>query len=52
MLGSLVDLVLAGGQQLRSELEKTLDMPALELVCGELMESWEESLNGALSVKL
>ncbi|PKX93059.1 MDM20/NAA25 family protein [Aspergillus novofumigatus IBT 16806] len=52
MLGSLVDLVLAGGQQLRTELEKTLDMPALELVCGELMESWEGSLDGALSVKL
>jgi N-terminal acetyltransferase B complex non-catalytic subunit len=52
MLGSLVDLVLAGGQQLRTELEKTLDMPALELLAGELMESWEESLDGALSVKL
>jgi N-terminal acetyltransferase B complex non-catalytic subunit len=52
MLGSLVDLVLAGGQPLRTELEKTLDIPALELVCGELMESWEESLDGALSVKL
>ncbi|KAH3207645.1 hypothetical protein KXW62_006364 [Aspergillus fumigatus] len=41
MLGSLVDLVLAGGQQLRTELEKTLDMPAVELVCDTIVKIFE-----------
>lgn len=60
MLSALVELVLAGrkdgvdgkgnSDQLRSELEATLDIPALELFCGSLMESWEENLDGALTV--
>lgn len=58
MLGSLVDLVFAGtaagkeGQKLRDSLEKTLDVTALEISCGELIESWEEGLNGMLAVTL
>ncbi|KAL4927148.1 MDM20/NAA25 family protein [Aspergillus undulatus] len=57
-LGSLIDLVTAGsgtgddGQQLRGELEKTLDTSSLELFCGELMESWDEALGNALAVRL
>jgi N-terminal acetyltransferase B complex non-catalytic subunit len=58
VLGDLIELVLSGpdggerGKHLRSELEKTLDLPALELFCGSLMESWEEGLNGVLEVSL
>jgi N-terminal acetyltransferase B complex non-catalytic subunit len=58
VLGSLIDLVIAGtghgedGTQLRAELDKTFDMAALEMFCGELMESWEEGLNGLLRVSL
>ncbi|KAE8148562.1 N-acetyltransferase B complex non catalytic subunit-domain-containing protein [Aspergillus avenaceus] len=58
VLGSMVNLVVAGtghsedGAQLRGELDKTLDMAALELFCGELMESWEEALEGLLKVSL
>ncbi|PYI06608.1 hypothetical protein BO78DRAFT_343164 [Aspergillus sclerotiicarbonarius CBS 121057] len=57
VLGSLTDLVVAGsghedGPQLRAELEKTLDMSALEVFCGELMESWEEGLGGMFAVSL
>ncbi|RAL08991.1 MDM20/NAA25 family protein [Aspergillus homomorphus CBS 101889] len=57
-LGSLIDLVLAGtgngpeGSKLSSELDKTFDMSQLEVFCGELMESWEEGLNGLLAVTL
>ncbi|KAH2468832.1 hypothetical protein KXW63_008960 [Aspergillus fumigatus] len=46
MLGSLVDLVLAGGQQLRTELEKTLDMPAVELVCAYVVITFEADKYG------
>lgn len=58
MLGSLVDLVFAGtagdkeGQKLRDSLEKTLDVSALEISRGELIESWEEGLDGMLAVTL
>ncbi|KAF7592889.1 hypothetical protein BBP40_012301 [Aspergillus hancockii] len=58
VLGSLIDLVVAGtrhgedGTQLRAELDKTFDMAALEMFCGDLMESWEEGLNGLLHVSL
>lgn len=59
MLSTLIDLVLTGkdgneeeGKQLRTELENTLDIPALELFCGSLMESWEEALDGVLGVTL
>ncbi|PYH93734.1 putative cytoskeleton organization protein [Aspergillus ellipticus CBS 707.79] len=57
VLGSLIDLVVAGpgsedGPQLRAELDKTLDMSTLEVFCGELMESWEEGLNGLFAVTL
>ncbi|KAL5003894.1 N-acetyltransferase B complex non catalytic subunit-domain-containing protein [Aspergillus recurvatus] len=57
-LGSLMDLVVAGkgtgedGAQLRGELEKTLDTSSLELFCGELMESWDEALGGALAIRM
>lgn len=50
MLSGLIDLVLGGTA--RDALEKTLDVPALELLCGELMESWEEGLDGMLAVTL
>lgn len=59
MLSSLVELVFAGsatgdkeGQELRDSLEKTLDVSALEISCGELIESWEEGLDGMLAVTL
>jgi N-terminal acetyltransferase B complex non-catalytic subunit len=57
MLGALIDLVLIGesnaqGGQLHKELENTLDAGALEVFCGELMESWEEGLDGILSVAI
>lgn len=59
MLSSLVELVFAGstagdkeGQKLRDSLEKTLDVSALEISCGELIESWEEGLDGMLAVTL
>ncbi|KAL4978030.1 N-acetyltransferase B complex non catalytic subunit-domain-containing protein [Aspergillus desertorum] len=57
-LGSLMDLVVAGrgigedGAQLRGELEKTLNTSFLELFCGELMESWDEALGGALATRM
>lgn len=57
-LGSLIDLVVGGsgtsadGPQLRGEFEKTLDTSALELFCGELMESWDEGLGGVVAVRL
>ena len=50
MLSGLIDLVLGGTA--RDALEKTLDVPALEVLCGELMESWEEGLDGMLAVTL
>lgn len=61
MLGALIDLVVigdsdnndsgdGGNSRLRTELETTLDSGALEVFCGELMESWEEALDGILSV--
>lgn len=58
VLGSLIDLVVGGsgsgedGTQLRAELDKTFDMAALEMFCGDLMESWEEGLDGLLRVSL
>lgn len=59
MLSSLIELVFGGstggnqeGQKLRDSLEKTLDVSALEISCGELIESWEEGLDGILSVTL
>ncbi|KAL4964734.1 MDM20/NAA25 family protein [Aspergillus stella-maris] len=57
-LGSLIDLVMAGsgtgedGSQLRGELEKLFDTSALELFCGELMESWDEALGNVTAVRL
>ncbi|KAB8199981.1 N-acetyltransferase B complex non catalytic subunit-domain-containing protein [Aspergillus parasiticus] len=58
VLGSLVDLVVGGsddgedGTQLRAELDKTFDTAAVEMFCGDLMESWEEGLDGLLRVSL
>ncbi|KAJ9191343.1 hypothetical protein DTO021D3_2592 [Paecilomyces variotii] len=54
-LGTLIDLVTNGtagetGEALRTQLENTLDTAALELYVGSLMESWEEGLDGVLSV--
>lgn len=53
VLSSLIDLVLSGTTgELREELEKTLDASALEVFAGELMESWEEGLDGMVGVTL
>lgn len=58
MLGSLIDLVGSGegktevGPELQAELEKTMDTSAVEMFCGELMESWEEGLTGLFAVTL
>ena len=55
MLGTLLDIVFSGTNSggednplLREVLEKMLDASALELFCGELMESWHENLSGCL----
>lgn len=53
VLSALVDLVLGGTtDELRDALEKTLDISALEVFAGELMESWEEGLEGLVGVTL
>lgn len=58
ILTSLIDLVAQGEssapyeKELQSVLEATLDMSSVEVFCGALMESWEEALDGVLSVKL
>ncbi|KAJ5812172.1 N-acetyltransferase B complex non catalytic subunit-domain-containing protein [Penicillium riverlandense] len=58
LLSVLVGLVMEGdlsqgyGKDLRALLDKTLDVPALELFCGALMESWEDALDGVMMVKL
>ncbi|KAL1858493.1 hypothetical protein Plec18170_002692 [Paecilomyces lecythidis] len=56
-LGTLIDLVTNGvaaetGDALRTQLENTLDTAELELYVGSLMESWEEGLDGVLSVSV
>lgn len=60
VLGALSDYILQQSQvtgsentnsEFRQELEKTLDSAAVEIFCGELMESWEEGLGGILSLK-
>ncbi|KAL1965647.1 hypothetical protein VTN77DRAFT_5324 [Rasamsonia byssochlamydoides] len=56
MLGALIDLVMVGdsddggSSELRNELENTLESGSLEVFCGGLMGSWEEGLDGILSV--
>lgn len=58
LLSVMVGLVMEGdssqgyGKDLRALLDKTLDVPALELFCGALMESWEDALDGVMTVKL
>lgn len=57
VLGALIDLVTTGaagetGEALQTELENTLDTAALEVYAGSLMESWEEGLDGVLSVSV
>ena len=53
VLSALIDLVLSGTTgELRDALEKTLDTSALEVFAGELMESWEEGLEGLVGVTL
>lgn len=61
VLGVLTDLIFHQSEEegatsdtsseLCSELEQTLDSSAVEIFCGELMESWEEGLGGILSLK-
>lgn len=49
MLGALMDVVYDRGEAtsgLTPELEKTLDEGAVEVLCGDLRESWEEGLGG------
>lgn len=58
VLSSMVDLVIQGSQEhphdqdLQRVLESALGASDIELFCGELMESWEEALDGVMSVKL
>ncbi|BCR92013.1 MDM20/NAA25 family protein [Aspergillus chevalieri] len=53
VLSALIDLVLSGTTgELRDALEKMLDTSALEVFAGELMESWEEGLEGLVEVTL
>ena len=58
LLGSLVDLITSGpssspdSQPLQAALNKMLDTAALEIFCGDLLESWEEGLDGLLKVAL
>ncbi|EED15274.1 cytoskeleton organisation protein (Dec1), putative [Talaromyces stipitatus ATCC 10500] len=60
VLGALTDLIFQQSQveesndtnnELANELEQTLDASAVEVFCGELLESWEEALGGVLSIK-
>lgn len=53
VLGELVDLVLADQEaegSVGSEIAEIIDTAALEVFCGEVMESWEDGLNGVLNV--
>ncbi|KAJ5556414.1 hypothetical protein N7494_000329 [Penicillium frequentans] len=58
VLSTMVDVVVQGpsssphSKELQAALEATLDMSDLELFCGSLMESWEEALDGVMSVRL
>lgn len=62
MLGHLVDIVhmrpggLTGTEDVESaltldaEIEALMDSASLELFCGSLMESWEDALDGVISI--
>ncbi|EFR01693.1 hypothetical protein MGYG_04696 [Nannizzia gypsea CBS 118893] len=62
MLGHLVDIVhmrprgrtetetSEGGRMLDTEIEGLMDSASLELFCGSLMESWENALDGVISI--
>lgn len=53
VLGELVDLVLADQEtegSVGGEIARIIDTAALEVFCGEVMESWEDGLNGVLNV--
>lgn len=53
VLGELVDLVLVDQEtegSVGGELSEIIDTAALEVFCGEVMESWEDGLNGVLNV--
>ncbi|KAJ5673827.1 hypothetical protein N7462_009266 [Penicillium macrosclerotiorum] len=58
VLSSLVDLVLQGDQgnlyskELQETLDTSMDSAAVEMFCGSLMESWEEALDGVMSVRI
>lgn len=58
MLNTLVGLIIHGdpsdkyGDEVISLLEKGIDMSRLEVFCGELVESWEEGLDGVMAVRL
>lgn len=62
MLGHLVDIVhmrpggltgtegVESGPTLDAEIEALMDSAPLELFCGSLMESWEDALDGVISI--
>lgn len=58
VLGSMTDLIFQKDSQdeevseLQKELEESLDSSAVEVFCGELMESWEEALGGIMFLGL
>ena len=49
VLGELVDLVI-GNQEVGEEIGEIIDTSGLEVFCGEIMESWEDALDGVLNV--
>jgi N-terminal acetyltransferase B complex non-catalytic subunit len=49
VLGELVDLVI-GDEEVGEEVGEIIDTAALEVFCGEVMESWEDGLDGVLNV--
>lgn len=56
ILGSMTDLIFHKDSQdedgeLQKELEDSLDSSAVEIFCGELMESWEEAVGGIMFLK-
>lgn len=57
VLGKLIDVGMAreselGLEQLESLMEKTANEIAVEMVCGDLKDSWDDALDGVLGVKV
>ncbi|KAI1942769.1 hypothetical protein LOZ66_001176 [Ophidiomyces ophidiicola] len=54
VLGQLVSVITTGPLGVASEcsieIGKLIDTPSLELFCGSLMESWDEALDGVVSI--